>query len=454
MGQDAPIPVGLTGLDRLLVRLGTQPHEQDWTELVRSMARPVQTVALRICGDAALAEDISQETFLAVAKALPRYHSQGDVQAKAWIMRIAANRAISIAGRQPRHQQLLAEADQAASPEVPPSSELLEAVRTEIRDLPDRYRMAIVLRFLDGRNYGEIASVLAWTEVRARKAVERGLDLLRSRLVRRGVPATMALCAAWCSRVGAAEPATPLALVGALARRPVTTTWPVSGVVLVSAIVTVLATAAVATFAGAFPVNPGATPNAVATTSSALSRFIGTFLADHPDAGRRQAHERLEARNWQLEGPWNPLSDGVAAFNLPASQDWTEARLVLEVPLDLSQGDAGLLAIRCDRPPQDGRFAIGLAGFSGQQPLVVYQLGRGDGANRQAFDPITNDLVMAIRLDRDGARILVGERGDLPSQTLANLGSNVNRTRLGILVAARGGAVTGQIQVVQVLTTP
>ena len=453
MDQNTPIPCGPPGLDQLLARLGSQPQEQDWAELVRCMAKPVHTVAFRICGDASLAEDVSQETFLAVARALPRYRSQGDLQARAWIMRIAANRAISITGRQPRHRRIFTDDLAAAGPDAP-SGELLDAVRSEICDLPDRYRLPIVLRFLDGRNYGEIASVLTWTEARARKAVERGLDLLRSRLARRGVPASLALCAAWCSQAGASEPPTPLALTGALARRPEVTAWPLTssvfGAVIGSAIVAVLAT----TVAIITTSNPSAAPSSTTVGTPALERFIAAFRADHPATRRRDTLERFEAGTWQMEGPWRTLGDGTAAIDLPASKDWTEARLVLDLPLDLEHGNAQLLAIRCDQAVEDGRFAIGLAGFVANKQVFDYQVGRGDRQAAESFSRVAGKLAMAIRIDRQGARLLVDERSDLPTRSLAELGVSADRIRLGVVVAARGAAVAGHIQVVQILTAP
>jgi len=107
------------------------------------------------------AEDASQEVFLKIYYALPKYHSQG---IKAWMTRIAVNHAIDVKRKKQRQQEMILESD-----ELPVSSaeenvvvpllrkEQKEMVKKRLRDMPANYRNVIEAYYLAEKSYKQIA---------------------------------------------------------------------------------------------------------------------------------------------------------------------------------------------------------------------------------------------------------------------------------------------------------
>jgi RNA polymerase sigma factor (sigma-70 family) len=119
------------------------------------------------------AGDCWQETFLA---ALKSYESlRPDSNLKAWLLTIADRKAIDIyraRGRTPIPQASIPEVADAGAPE---ELGLWEAVE----ELPPKQRTAVVLRYVNGLPYREIAAIVESSEEAARQSVRAGLNRLR-----------------------------------------------------------------------------------------------------------------------------------------------------------------------------------------------------------------------------------------------------------------------------------
>src|SRR5262249_1751252 len=76
----------------------------------------------------------------------------------------------------------------AAQPETEGiGAELRPALHEEIRRLPEKYRVPIVLCYLQGRTHEQAAQELAWPIGTVKGRLTRARDLLRARLTRRGL---------------------------------------------------------------------------------------------------------------------------------------------------------------------------------------------------------------------------------------------------------------------------
>jgi RNA polymerase sigma-70 factor (ECF subfamily) len=154
--------------ERLLERLRRR-EEAAFNELVRAHQGQVYRLLLRMLGDPAEAEDVTQEVFVNVFKALDRF--RGDSALATWIHRIAANlgknRLKYLARRARDAQRPLDEArhGHASTEALAPPDQQLEGRRTEqrVRDalaaLDDDHRVLVVLRDLEHMSYEEIQEV-------------------------------------------------------------------------------------------------------------------------------------------------------------------------------------------------------------------------------------------------------------------------------------------------------
>ena len=141
--------------------------------LVRRFERPVYNLIARLVQDPGMAEDLTQESFIKMFRALGTFDPQQ--RFSSWLFRIAHNTAIDyLRQRRPvmvaptideegeERDPLTALADVAAlSPERAASNrELAAALDAAIDRLRPEYRSAIVLRHQEGLEYDEIAHVL------------------------------------------------------------------------------------------------------------------------------------------------------------------------------------------------------------------------------------------------------------------------------------------------------
>jgi RNA polymerase sigma-70 factor (ECF subfamily) len=139
-----------------------------WPKLYRA--------AYLVVHDAAAAEDIAQESFVAAIRRLETFDRERPFGP--WLHRIAVNRAIDwLRVRQLRTE---AELEDAAAPLRP--RDLSDDALAALAGLVPEHRAVIVLRHLLGYTPGEIAELLGLPRGTVNSRLRRGLDTLRERL--------------------------------------------------------------------------------------------------------------------------------------------------------------------------------------------------------------------------------------------------------------------------------
>jgi RNA polymerase sigma-70 factor (ECF subfamily) len=134
-----------------------------FSELVRVHAQGVLNVIYRMCGDAQLAEDAAQETFLRAWQNLPSYRPQASL--RNWLYRIAVNTASDMLRRERRIlpddiEDLHLTDGQPGLETVVSHNERRAMVQDAVLSLPDASRAVLVLREYEGLSYQEISSTL------------------------------------------------------------------------------------------------------------------------------------------------------------------------------------------------------------------------------------------------------------------------------------------------------
>jgi RNA polymerase sigma-70 factor (ECF subfamily) len=138
----------------------------------------------RMVGDAALADDLLQTTFLSVVRSADRY--QRGAKVMPWLLTIAGNAARDTLRRKRLGVERLAdEAEHLPEPAVEPGvSDVLARKRIEaaFEKLPAQQREAVILHKVNGLSFEEIAEALDISPTAARIRAHRGYEKLRELL--------------------------------------------------------------------------------------------------------------------------------------------------------------------------------------------------------------------------------------------------------------------------------
>jgi RNA polymerase sigma-70 factor (ECF subfamily) len=146
--------------------------------LFRSHWPRAYRTALLVVGDAAAAEDIAQESFLAAVRALDRFDRRRPFGP--WLHRIVVNRAIDWARARTLRRELAGvDAPEPVAPEREPSAPGRE-LATALAELGPEHRAVIVLRYLLDYTPGEIAELLELPRGTVNSRLRRGLDRLET----------------------------------------------------------------------------------------------------------------------------------------------------------------------------------------------------------------------------------------------------------------------------------
>ena len=160
------------GSERAHVRGAQRGSAPDLEALFRLHWPRAFRAAFLVVHDAAAAEDIAQESFLAAIRHLDRFDRRRPFGP--WLHRIVVNRAIDWS----RARQLRAETElvdtQATNPEP-----LDESLLAALAALPPDHRAVIVLRHLLEYTPGEIAELLGLPRGTVNSRLRRGLDSLK-----------------------------------------------------------------------------------------------------------------------------------------------------------------------------------------------------------------------------------------------------------------------------------
>lgn len=129
----------------------------------------------RLTGDYEMAKDLTQDTFVQAYKGILK--ANADLSFKAWLYRIATNNALQHHRRKkllsfiPLTQDIPATGNQADCPGE------AAAIRVALLKVPEEQRTCMVLHFVEGFKYREIAETLGCSEEAVRKRVARGRKL-------------------------------------------------------------------------------------------------------------------------------------------------------------------------------------------------------------------------------------------------------------------------------------
>jgi RNA polymerase sigma factor (sigma-70 family) len=184
--------------DRELLRRFAESNDQAAFELLMRRHGPmVLRLCRRILPQVQDAEDVFQATFLVLARQAASRHWQESVGN--WLYGVAyrlAQGAKREAARRSRHEHQVGNRDFPDPVSEITLRETLLLLDEELNHLPERYRAAMVLCYLEGKTRDEAAKQLGWSLGTLKRRLEEGRKRLHDRLVHRGATFCSALAAA------------------------------------------------------------------------------------------------------------------------------------------------------------------------------------------------------------------------------------------------------------------
>lgn len=178
----------------LLRRYAQNRSESDFAELVRRHLNLVYSAALRqVNGDTHLAQDVAQLVFTDLARKAAAL--AGHRVLAGWLFTSTRYAAAKLVRGEQRRRVREQEAE-LMQPSDPSDSLDWERVRPvldeALAELNEQDREAILLRYLEGRDFAQVGARLALSDNAARMRTDRAVDKLRGLLERRGVRSSAA----------------------------------------------------------------------------------------------------------------------------------------------------------------------------------------------------------------------------------------------------------------------
>ena len=181
--------MALTQPDLGVLRRAQRGDERAFTTIVRAYERPVYNYVLRLVGDRALAEDLTQEVFLRVYQGLPRFSARS--RFTTWLFQVTKNRVLDelrAIERRPRAVVCLDDIAPLEAVDQPlERTETIDAVWRAVEALNVDLKMALLLRDVVGLSYNEIADSLEITLATVKWRIYKAREEVAASLQREGV---------------------------------------------------------------------------------------------------------------------------------------------------------------------------------------------------------------------------------------------------------------------------
>jgi len=172
-----------------VLRKAQRGDERAFSLIVRAYETPLYNYVLRLVGDRALAEDLTQEIFLRVFQGLPRFSLRS--RFTTWMFQVAKNRVLDELRSMERRPRSFVSID-----DLPPLEaldqpyerlEAIDALWRAIEKLNVDLKMALLLRDVVGMSYNEIADSLEITLATVKWRIFKAREEVQLALAREGI---------------------------------------------------------------------------------------------------------------------------------------------------------------------------------------------------------------------------------------------------------------------------
>ena len=174
-------------IDERVIEACQQGDRDAFRLLFETYKDKVFSIAVYSSGDRALADDITQQIFLKLFTAIRQF--RGDSEFTTWLYRLVVNACLD---ERRRRRRLLPWGEMVAmkkAGERKPQEkhyarlEISEAVQAAIGELKPKFRLPILLKYIEGLSYDEIANVMGCSKGTVASRLNRGHSQLAKRLL-------------------------------------------------------------------------------------------------------------------------------------------------------------------------------------------------------------------------------------------------------------------------------
>ena len=174
--------------DEILITLFQSGEEGAFRTLVERYQEKIRNLVHTILHDRGVVDDVAQDVFIKAYEALPRFRFESSFYT--WVYQIAINRSRDELRKKKVRRFFSFESVEESTGRgidermsVPPEDiEIKEIVTWGLRQLPEKYRMPVVLKDMDGMSYDEIAAALDCELGTVKSRISRGRAMLRKKL--------------------------------------------------------------------------------------------------------------------------------------------------------------------------------------------------------------------------------------------------------------------------------
>jgi RNA polymerase sigma-70 factor, ECF subfamily len=172
-----------------VLRKAQRGDERAFSLIVRAYEVPVFNYVMRLVGDRALAEDLTQEVFIRVFQGLPKFSLRSKFTT--WLFQVTKNRVLDELRASERRPRALVAIDDAPPLEVVDAPveqlETIQALWSAVDELNTDLKMALLLRDVGGLSYNEIADSLDTTLATVKWRIFKAREEVQLALARDGI---------------------------------------------------------------------------------------------------------------------------------------------------------------------------------------------------------------------------------------------------------------------------
>ncbi len=189
----------------LLLHYARSRDAGSFAQLVGRYSALVFSIACRVTGNTATAEDVTQDCFLKLARQADSIRGS----LPGWLHRVALNRSLQVIRNEATRKRHESRVSPTSEPDNEPGwNQIAPHVDSALSRLPQDVCEPLVQHFLLGRTQNQIAEILGVNQATVSRRIQEGIEMIRSHLKKSGVVCgSVALSSALVKNATAAVPA-------------------------------------------------------------------------------------------------------------------------------------------------------------------------------------------------------------------------------------------------------